>query len=118
MTLTQAGDATLIERLKALDVPFVEELSAYTVASEFVSVIPISFARQHAIMGYSGGEGRMIVALGDPAKWQELDVVSRFLEMPVSPLLAPRAAVIAAINDAYQQRAGQAQAFIETMDRS
>src|SRR5262245_38937010 len=117
MAVAEVANAKLREKLAELNVPAAEDLSAYAPAEQFVSAIPISFARQHAIMGFAGGDdGRMIVALGDVEKWQEIDVVSRFLGCATSPLLAPKSAVIAAIYEAYQQRTGQAQAFIENMD--
>src|SRR5688500_17299528 len=108
MAVAEAGNVKLRERLTELKVPAAEDLSTYVASAEFVSAIPISFARQHSIMGFEGDGGRLVVALGDVEKWQELDVVARFLGKAVSPLLAPRAAVIAAINHAYQQRTGQA----------
>jgi general secretion pathway protein E len=58
---------------------------------------------------------KLVVAVGDPANLGALEVVARFLGRPVSPLLAPPAAVAAAINAAYQQRTGQAQALIDAL---
>src|SRR5205085_2182854 len=48
----------------------------------------------------------------------QIAVLARFLARPVTPVLAPPDVVLAAINDAYQQRTGQAQAAIDKLDRS
>src|SRR5204862_379138 len=37
---------------------------------------------------------------------------------PMAPIFAPPQIVLAAINDAYQQRGGQAQAMIDSLDRN
>src|SRR5881227_3388848 len=101
---------------ESLGLPFVSDLSARPASAEFVERIPIGFARQHGVIGLSGGNGRMPVALGDLANWDQLQVLSRFLGRPVEPVLASPADVAAAINAAYQQRTGQAQTFIERLD--
>src|SRR6185312_8984305 len=62
-------------------------------------------------------DNSVVVTLGDLSCWEQLQVISRLLDRPVKPLLAPSSVVVAAINDAYQQRTGQAQEFIKTLDR-
>ena len=57
------------------------------------------------------------VLLGAPDSWRLLDVVSRFLRRPVKPILARPAHVHAAINAAYQERQGQTQRLLDTLDR-
>jgi general secretion pathway protein E len=101
---------------ESLGLSFISDLSARSPSAEFVEKVPIGFARQHGVIGLAGGDGRMPVALGDLSAWDQLQVLSRFLGKPVEPLLAPPADVAAAINDAYQQRTGQAQTFIEKLD--
>ena len=102
----------------ALGVPYIDNLSSYPTASNFVSSIPIAFARQHGVLGLADNDGQLIVALSDPAHWEQLQVVSRTLGKPVSPLFAPPNIIAAAISEAYQQRTGQAQDFIEKLDRT
>src|SRR5688572_24070501 len=101
---------------ETLGLPFVNDLPARAASADFVEKVPIGFARQHGVIGLAGGNGRMPVALGDLAGWDQLQVLSRFLGRAVEPLLAPPADVAAAINAAYQQRTGQAQTFIEKLD--
>src|SRR5438105_3270234 len=102
----------------ALGVPYADTLSSYPTSSDFVATIPIAFARQHGVLGLAGDDGHLLVALADPARWEQLQVISRTLGKPVAPLLAPPNVIAAAINEAYQQRTGQARDFIEKLDRS
>ena len=60
----------------------------------------------------------MPLVMRSPADLPRAEVVSRFLGRFIEPLFASEAAIAAAINAAYQQRVGQAQTLIETMDRS
>ena len=99
-----------------MGLPFVEDLAARAASAEFVERVPIGFARQHGVIGLAGGNGRLPVALADLSAWGQLQVLARYLGRPVEPMLAPAADVAAAINAAYQQRAGQAQTFIEKLD--
>ncbi len=97
---------------------FVEDLATLPMDDDFLSGIPIDFARRHAVIGFAGRDGSLRLALADTANWQQVDIVSRFLRRTVEPFLAPRDAILAAINQAYEKRSGQAQAFIATLDRA
>ena len=117
-----AGEALVNAALAGtLGARFAESLSEYPTSSDFLARIPIAFARRHKVLGLApidpADQSTLILAMADVAQWQEIEVVSRLLGRPVTPLLSTTAAVIAAINHAYQQRTGQAQDFIETLDR-
>jgi len=101
-----------------LDVPFAEELNGRRASAEFVSRIPIGFARQHRIIGVAGDHGRVLVAITDLSSWPQLAVVSKVLGRPVDAVFVPPEQVLPAINAAYQQQSGRAQAVIEELDRS
>ena len=105
----------------ALGVPFAASLSAYPTSSDFLAAVPIAFARRHKVLGVASQratEGKsLLVAMGDPGQWEQLQVIGRLLKRPVTPLLTTGAAVTAAINEAYQQRTGQAQDVIDGLDR-
>jgi len=106
----------------ALGIPFTDSLSAYPTSSDFLSAVPIAFARKHKALGVtmpeSSDKQKLLVAMGDLAQWEQLQVISRLLKRPVSPLLTTSSVVSAAINEAYQQRTGQAQDVINTLDRN
>src|SRR5258708_19303522 len=65
------------------------------------------------------GEGDPFsVAVGAAAPQKRGKIGGGFSTRPATPIIAPPDAVLAAINEAYQERTGQAQAFIEKLDRN
>ena len=112
---------TLAAAAERFAIPFEPSLARFPTSSDFVAAIAIAFARRHQLIGLIDPDSptdapRLLVAVGDPAALAQVNVVARFLRRPAWPMLAPPSAVLAAINDAYQQRTGQAQAMIETLD--
>src|SRR5438093_563917 len=87
-------DETELARAAAavLGLPFMVDPAAHPASGEFVARIPIAFARQHGLLGLgveSSGSGTMTVAVGGWGKWEQLEVVARYLGRPVEPALAP-----------------------------
>src|SRR5687767_12095286 len=77
-------DAVARAVAKAFDLEFVDSLVSYTPSAEFLNAIPIAFARQHRLLGFGGEQGRLILVLGDAAGFEQAQVVSRFLNRPVT----------------------------------
>ena len=113
----ELGRSDLRTQATALGIPYRESLAGWHPSAEFIERIPIGFARQHTILGFSTESGTLEVALASTDAWPQLDVVARFLRRPVKPLLAPSEQVLAAINFAYQQRTGQTRALIASLDQ-
>jgi general secretion pathway protein E len=99
-------------------VRFLQTLDDFAPLADFVTSVPIAFARRHRILALTDDRGRELLAIGDPASLEQIQIVSRFLNRALDPILVPSDVVLAAINDAYQKRTGQAQAMIETLDRN
>jgi general secretion pathway protein E len=99
-----------------LGVQYALSLAEFPASAEFVSRIPIAFARQHNIMGLAAEGNRLLLAMDGIKSWQQLDVIGRFLGRIAVPIFAPANAISAAINLAYQQRSGQAQEMIDRLD--
>ena len=95
-------------------------LQDHPASAEFVERIPIGFARRHGLLGLASDDARLPVAVSavDSASLQQLQIVARHLGRPVTPVVAPAADVQAAINAAYGQRTGQAQAVISGLERN
>jgi general secretion pathway protein E len=105
----------------ALGIEYVPDLSGRTPVADFVPRVPIAYARRHLVLAISERQATpddavVVVVLGDIDAWQQVDVVGRFLDRPVVPALAPPAAVLAAINVAYQQQSGQAEVVIASIE--
>lgn len=115
---TQVSAPSLIQAkafAEALNLPFLEDLAGKTPSAEFVERIPIGFARQHELLGFVSEEGTIEVVFGSPRTWAQLNVLSRFLQRRIKPILASSEAILAGINRAYEQRTGQAHAAIQLL---
>jgi general secretion pathway protein E len=112
---------------EVLGVPFDDDLARHAPSALFAERVPIDFARQHGVIGLAVNADNPPSAIRDPqslpvalaslAAWPQLDVLGRFLDRPIAPRFAPIEQVRAAINRAYQEREGQAQALIDTLDQ-
>lgn len=101
---------------QVLGVPFVKDLNEQPASAIFVKEIPIAFARRHCMLGMAGEGENLPVVIGTPRSWAQLDVISRFLKRTVSPIFAPVSAINTAINVAYQQRTGQTEELLESLE--
>jgi len=101
----------------ALGIEIAEDLRDRPASATFTEKIPIGFARQHRVLGLAAESGPMPVAVADVTGEEILEIVARHLGRAVRPVLAETEAILAAINTAYQQRTGQAQTLIETLER-
>jgi len=101
---------------EVLNIPFIEQLTTRPVSGEFVSRVPIAFARTHGVIGLAGENGAMPVAAADPGGQEQMEILSRLLGKRIEPVFAPREAILNAINTAYQQQSGRAQRLIESFD--
>ncbi len=103
---------------KALQKTFIEDLTGRSVSHEFLSAVPIAFARQHALIGLAAENGCMSVAVADLAQWPQLQTLGKLLGKRIEPVFAPREEILRTVNAAYQQQSGQAQRVIEQLDVS
>ena len=121
--LTHASQFGLSDHLiaaaagESLGIKTTDTLSEMPVLSEFVSRVPISYARRHSIVALRGHDGRPLVAISRPHQIQQVQILGQILGRDVEALLAPSDEILRVINAAYQQRSGQAQEVIEQLDR-
>jgi len=101
---------------EALGHPYTESLSGRAVSHEFVSNVPIAYARRHGVIGLAGENGIMSVAIADLAGWPGLQILAKILKKDIRPLFAPRDEILRTINTAYQQQSSRAQQVIEQLD--
>ena len=102
------GEIIAASVAEAMGLTYAESLAGYTLSSDFVSAIPIAFARQFLVIGLEDSQkDALLVAMGDAAHWQQLQVLARFLNRAVRPMLAAPRAILAAIDEAYQQAPGR-----------
>ena len=101
---------------EALGLPYAEDLSGRPVSHDFLTAVPIAFARRHGMIGLAGEDQSMPVALADLAQWPHLQILGKILGKRIQPFFAPRGEILRAINAAYQQQAGQAERLIDQLD--
>jgi len=103
------GVATEADVQKALGellgVPVVESLEGQTYSRQFVSGIPVDFARRHGVLGLQGPGDCIVLATATALEPDIADAVAAALGLPVSIMLAPQAEIAEAITRSYQEGA-------------
>jgi general secretion pathway protein E len=113
------SEADQLEALSnVLNVEVIRDLSGYAPASSFLAAMPIAYARKHVILGICETESEIVLALASREGWNQTDVLRRLTGKVIRPVFAPVVEIQRMINIAYQQRSGEAQTLIESMDRS
>ena len=106
----------LEELATRLSLPIENDLRSYRASPAFIRQFPISYVREHQIIGFhSTNENSIRLASSDEKAWAQLDVVSRKLRSAVRPLLAPPEQIRLAINAAYSVRDGEAEQVLESI---
>jgi general secretion pathway protein E len=97
----------------ALDLAYLPSLHDQSVPDDFVSCVPVAFARNYALVGLGRQNGTVRIATAFPLDTHPMDDLAHMLQAEVEPVLAPRAEITALINRAYKQKTGIVD---ETMD--
>ncbi len=82
-------------------------LAEITVPPSVVELVPESVARENAILPISEEEGGLRVVISDPDDFETFEKLRFILNKPIEPVLAPRDAIIEAINRHYGQTVGE-----------
>ena len=106
----------LEELAMRLSLPIENDLSGFRASPDFVRLFPISYVRDHLILGFqSANDGNIRLAISDEDAWPQLDVVTRKMRTTVRPLLASAEQIRLAINAAYSVRDGEAEQVLESI---
>jgi len=90
----------------ALDLPYYPALGDRLVPDDFISNVPVGFARNYALVAVGRENGAMRVATAFPLDTHPMDDLASMIQCEVEPVLAPRAEITSLINRAYKDRAG------------
>lgn len=99
-----------------LGLPLIEDSSQLVADADYTAQLDIAFSRRHHVLGLTSLNGSLPVVVCDWQGWDQLDVVARVMRRPVTPVISSRNVVESAINAAYQQRSGETQELIESLD--
>src|SRR3989338_1187579 len=86
-----------------LGIPFIKEIDIAHINAEWVSEIPITYARQHEVVPVDMDENAVTVAIVDPYNLQCLDDLRVIFQKEVRPVLAESRVVSDAINRVYER---------------
>ena len=84
------------------------DLSDYPVDGSAVSRVPDMVCRRHNALPIGYEDGRLVVAMADPANVFAIDDIRSLTGMDVKPVVATRADVAAAIDRYYRADSGEA----------
>jgi len=99
-------------------VPFVDDARQLQPSAEYTGQLDIAFSRRHSVLGLASENSALPVAVCDWKGWGQLDVISRVLGRPVTPVISRQELVQSAINTAYQKRSGETQELIQSLDEA
>jgi len=78
-------------------------ISEITIPPSVIELVPESVARENAVLPLSEGDGRLTVILSDPWDIDAVDKLRFILNRQIDLVLAPREAILEAINHYYGQ---------------
>ncbi|TYT75757.1 type II secretion system ATPase GspE [Desulfobotulus mexicanus] len=112
----RAGDeeAVLMAVSAAFGIPFLRQPELDTGEMEFARKIPIQFLKRHLLLPLIHEKK---VAMHDPASLEAAGDLCPLLGIgPLSPVLAPKARILAAINRAYDETRGSVEELAQNLD--
>jgi type IV pilus assembly protein PilB len=83
------------------------DLSEVVIPPSVVELVPESVARENVILPLSESDGELRVIVSDPLDYETFDKLRFILNRQVTPVLAPREAILEAINRYYGQTVGE-----------
>ena len=111
----QSETVDLRQLAELLLAPVVSDLRQLRPSAEFLSRVPIAFARSQRVMGFEK-DGQIQVAVCDRVGYEALDTVARCLSQAVEPIVSTEQEISRAINNAFSDRSSQTQQMIERID--
>ncbi len=99
-----------------LGLPFLEEVDDARVDLGLLERLPLAFARAHLLLPLYEEEGRLVVAVGDPADLLAVDEVRGAFGLPVTSVVAARQVVTDAINRLYARLSGSAREVVAELE--
>src|SRR3984893_4754003 len=83
--------------------PFQAHIDENSLDPVLVSKIPINYAKKNRLLPLSSIDGKVTVAIADPANFEPLDDLRILFDAQINALIAPSEVIAEAINRAYDQ---------------
>jgi general secretion pathway protein E len=110
------GTSELEKIAERLGIPFQAEIEDSRVDTALLARLPLSFVRNNLLLPLREENGRLLVAVGNPAGLQAIDELQGIYGMPVDCVAVPPAMVLDAINRLYARISGSAQEVVEELE--
>jgi len=118
--LVKAKLATEEQVLRALaiqlDLPYQDSIDAAEVPDDLARLVPINFAKTARVLPLSRDGDEIRVAVADPLDTAAQDNLSVLLGAPLSPVVAPGAVIVDAINQVYDRTADRHDRLMEDLE--
>ncbi len=100
----RVGEATLRKALaEELGLPFTDSFDLDKIDPALVAPLQITWAKQHGILPLRRDERHVTVALSDPLQTAAMDDLRALYGLPVEPIVAPSAKILAGINTVFDR---------------
>ena len=99
-----------------LGIPCQAEIDDTRADMAVLSRVPLAFARSNLLLPLREEDGKLLVAVGNPANLLATDELQRLFGMPVKCLAVPRQSVLDAINRLYSRLSGSAQEVVQELE--
>jgi len=99
-----------------LGIPFQTEIEDSHVDAALLTRLPLSFVRNNLLLPLKMENGRLLVAVGNPADLLAIDELQGIYGTPVECVAVPPATVLDAINRLYARLSGSAQEVVEELE--
>src|SRR5689334_14828875 len=110
-------DTIAPEKIAArLGLPFQAEIEDGQVDTALLARVPLAFARNNLLLPLREENGRLLVAVGNPADLLAVDEVAGIYGVPVECIVVPPQTVLDAINRFYARISGSAQEVVEELE--
>jgi general secretion pathway protein E len=112
--MTEASE--LQDIAERLGLPFQDEIDDSRVDVSLLSRLPLAFVRNNLLLPLAEEDGRLRVAVGNPADLLAIDELEGIFGMPADCIAVPPRAVLDAINLLYARVSGSAQEVVEELE--
>src|SRR4249920_3404777 len=104
MRLRAIQEEELLQALAyQLELPWMPQLEMTRIDQTFVKKVPIAFPRRYRVLPLWMDEGSVVVATTDPMETAAFDDLRLLLGVPVKPVLTTGVALLACLNQIYDQ---------------
>ncbi len=112
--MTDAMDQEKIA--ERLGLPFQAEIEDSQVDTALLTRLPLAFVRNNLLLPLKEENGRLLVAVGNPADLLAIDELPGIYGMPVDCVAVPPVTVLDAVNRLYARLSGSAQEVVEELE--